>query len=683
MILFALTLAACNNHGTSGASNSSTSTSSPSPTTKSANLVAFSASSYTVSQTQNSVTLTVTLSGASSGGVSVQYATSGGTAIAGTNFTSTSGTLTWASGASNSKTISVPISAAASFSGTKSFSVKLSSPSGVSLGSPNSASVTIDGNASTSAGSIKLSATSYTVSQGAGSVTVPVERTGGSSGSVSVGYATSDGNAVAGTDYTSTSGTVNWASGDSSQKAVLIPISTATAFSGSKSFTLTLSEATGGATLASPSSATVTISGTSGQSALPSAPSDLLLVNQGGPNNDDSSAGQANALSDYQAIQWKPASAGAYPLAYYEVYRNGVAYAKVSTPTKFQGYISGTTLTVTSVASGTIIPGPVYSGTGVSTGTMVNAPQLSGTTGGVGTYQVNISQNVGSAGAPVTFSAWQFIDTAATDSTDPYLDTPTKTYTYAVAAVDSQGQQGPLTSNYAVYGYHNGYSNWNNYNFDYGGAVATWDSTSGHPQGGPYDIKGDFSGGGGLNVVAGAPQAVVDDLAIGAFKYFTIDINPGPTVGYQLFLNHFTRLPPGDVLGWITVPNVFAYGPAPVPNTWATYKIPLADLGIGTCTFTGSISGHTLTVTAIDSGPAIVDAGGFITGPGIPAGTYITAFSQNGAIGTFTLGGPGISASTSVASETMTYRRTTYYKATVQPTSNVVLYINNFGWTTN
>ena len=533
-----------------------------------------------------------------------------------------------------------------------------------------------------SLGVVSFAAPSYTVAQTQGSATLAVTLSAAGTAAASVQYATAGGTAVSGSDFTATSGTVQWAAGDSSAKRITVPIDAVAVYSGTRTFTVSLSNPQD-ATLGSQSRASVTISGVSGQAGLPSAPTDLMLVNQGGADNQDSSTGQAAALTGYQAIEWQPASAGAYPVAYYEVYRNGVAYAKVSAPTTFLGYISGTTLTVTSVRSGTIIPGPVYAGTGVSVGTLINGPQLSGTPGGVGTYPVNIAQNVGTAAAPVTFSAWQFIDSAATNSNDPYFDTPTTPYAYAVAAVDSQGQQGPLTAGYAVYGYHDGYSNWNDYNFDYGGAVATWDSTQGNPQGGPYDIEGNFTSGGGLNIVAGAPQAPVDDLDLGAFQYFTVDINPGATVGYQLFLNHFTRLPPGDVLGWITIPDVFAYGPAPKPNTWATYKIPLSALGIGTCTFTGSISGTTLTVTAIDSGPAIVDAGGFVTGPGVPAGTYITAYSQNGAIGTFTLGGPGISASTSVPSETLTYQRTAYYKATVQPSSNVILYLNNFGWTTH
>jgi len=57
--------------------------------------------------------------------------------------------------------------------------------------------------------------------------------------------------------------------------------------------------------------------------------------------------------------------------------------------------IAGTTMTVTVLGSGTVYPGAALMGTGVTPGTIILS-QLTGTTGGVGTYQVNRSQTVGS-----------------------------------------------------------------------------------------------------------------------------------------------------------------------------------------------------------------------------------------------------------------------------------------------
>ncbi|MGC1523654.1 MAG: Calx-beta domain-containing protein, partial [Steroidobacteraceae bacterium] len=222
-----------------------------------------SAASYAVNQGAGTLAVTVTRTGGSSGAASVTYNTTGGTAVAGTDFTAATGTLNWAAGDATSKSFSVAISNAAPFSGNKSFTISLSNAgaSGAALGSPSSAIATITGDAVAAVGSLQLSASSYGIGQAAGTLSVTVNRTGGSSGAVSVTYATADGTAVAGTDYTAGSGTLSWASGDASSKSFSVAISNATPFSGSKAFTVELSGATGGATLSSPSSAGVTIAG--------------------------------------------------------------------------------------------------------------------------------------------------------------------------------------------------------------------------------------------------------------------------------------------------------------------------------------------------------------------------------------------------------------------------------------
>lgn len=74
-----------------------------------------------------------------------------------------------------------------------------------------------------------------------------------------------------------------------------------------------------------------------------------------------------------------------------------------SVDTAFSGYISGTTLTVTSVASGAISVGQTIAGSGVTSGTKVTA-FISGS-GGEGTYTVDTSQTAGTSGATVAMTA--------------------------------------------------------------------------------------------------------------------------------------------------------------------------------------------------------------------------------------------------------------------------------------
>lgn len=57
--------------------------------------------------------------------------------------------------------------------------------------------------------------------------------------------------------------------------------------------------------------------------------------------------------------------------------------------------ISGTTMTVSAVGSGTIFPGATIKGTGVTAGSLILS-QLTGTAGSTGTYQVSSSQTVSS-----------------------------------------------------------------------------------------------------------------------------------------------------------------------------------------------------------------------------------------------------------------------------------------------
>ena len=283
-----------------------------------------------------------------------------------------------------------------------------------------------------------------------------------------------------------------------------------------------------------------------------------------------------------------------------------------------------------------------------------------------------------------TTTSLTYTDSNATNSNDPAWSTAATVYSYNVSAVDSKGIEGPQAPQMSVYSYQNGASNWADFDLSFGTLTENYASTAGNPVGSATDVQIDYVSG-GFQPTAHAPQAPLWDLEIGAFNYFIIDVNPGPVANYNfLTFGTVSRVPPGDVYGWHPGVNVFDYGPAPVANKWARYKIPLSAIAMGTCEVTASISGNTLTVTNIVSGQTLVDAGGFVTGPGVPAGTYVAGYNQNSAIGTFTVGGPGISSSTNVPSTTMTYQRTSLYKFALFPdVGNTTIYYNNMGFTAN
>ncbi len=116
-----------------------------------------------------------------------------------------------------------------------------------------------DGVAATLPGQFQFTASSYSVNEGAGTITIGVARTGGSDGAVSVNYTSSNGTAVAGQDYAATSGILTWAAGDSTVKTFTVAVLDDTAVESNESALVSLTNPTGGATLANSASATLTI----------------------------------------------------------------------------------------------------------------------------------------------------------------------------------------------------------------------------------------------------------------------------------------------------------------------------------------------------------------------------------------------------------------------------------------
>ncbi len=91
-----------------------------------------------------------------------------------------------------------------------------------------------------------------------GTATLTVTRTNDATSVASVSYNTANGTAVAPADFTATSGTLTWTSGDVTPKTITIPIAADSIAEGVERFTVTLSGASG-AMLAEPSTTTVTI----------------------------------------------------------------------------------------------------------------------------------------------------------------------------------------------------------------------------------------------------------------------------------------------------------------------------------------------------------------------------------------------------------------------------------------
>lgn len=113
-------------------------------------------------------------------------------------------------------------------------------------------------------GVLKLTASSYTVSEGVGTLSISVSRTSGDDDPASVQYSVSNGTATGGascsgsTDFITTSGTLNWSDNDSANKSFTITICDDLNVESNETILIQLFNPSG-ATLDAPSAATVTI----------------------------------------------------------------------------------------------------------------------------------------------------------------------------------------------------------------------------------------------------------------------------------------------------------------------------------------------------------------------------------------------------------------------------------------
>jgi hypothetical protein len=232
-------------------------------------VLTFDVATVTAGEGSSSVNIGVSRLQGDAGAVSVTCSAASvgaNTATAGSDYTAASVTLNWADGDDSPQTCSIPLLEDTLAEGPETFTIRLSGPTGgATLGSIATATATINDNDTAppppppQRGTLAFGAATYGVGEAAGTATITVTRTGGSDGAVGVTFATSDGTATAGADYTALSSTVTFAAGDAATKTVTVTIANDTLVESAETINLTLSNVTGGATLGSPASAVLTI----------------------------------------------------------------------------------------------------------------------------------------------------------------------------------------------------------------------------------------------------------------------------------------------------------------------------------------------------------------------------------------------------------------------------------------
>ncbi|MGQ0621299.1 MAG: Calx-beta domain-containing protein [Panacagrimonas sp.] len=229
----------------------------------SAGTVQFSAATYSVSEAGPVATITVTRTGGVFGAGSAIFETiAGGTATAGSDYTTVTTTVNWADSDGSTKTVDIPINNdTLDEADLETVSLRLRNATGVTLGSLTTATLSIADNDEPAppAGAVQFSAATYSVSEAGPVATITITRTGGVFGDGSATFETiTGGTAAAGGDYTAVTATVNWLDGDGSARTVNIPINNDTIDEPDETVNLRLRDALG-VTLGTRSTAMLTI----------------------------------------------------------------------------------------------------------------------------------------------------------------------------------------------------------------------------------------------------------------------------------------------------------------------------------------------------------------------------------------------------------------------------------------
>ncbi|NJN66639.1 MAG: hypothetical protein HC884_07930 [Chloroflexaceae bacterium] len=220
--------------------------------------VQFSSSTFSVSEDAGTTTVMVELSHAFDQEVTVNYATSADTATAGSDYEEASGMLTFAPGAT-SQTFDITILTDDEEESDETVQLTLSNPSNAELGSQAVAVLTIT-DVPPVVPAVQFSQAAFEVNEGDGTATIQVTLNPAAEAEVTVEYATSDGTATAGSDYTEASGTLTFAAGATSQ-TFDITILADEEEETDETVQLTLSNPSANAELGSQATATLTIVG--------------------------------------------------------------------------------------------------------------------------------------------------------------------------------------------------------------------------------------------------------------------------------------------------------------------------------------------------------------------------------------------------------------------------------------
>ncbi|HPI41433.1 MAG TPA: Calx-beta domain-containing protein, partial [Pseudobdellovibrionaceae bacterium] len=204
-------------------------------------LIGFASASSSYNENAGAESVVVSLSSSASESITVPFTISAGTATLGTDFSITPGTLTFAAG-EVSKSISFNIleDVLVENGPAENFSIVLGTVTGPATLGTNIHTVNIIDNDTEN-----FSISNVSANEGS-NITFTVSLSNASLSNLSVDYATSNGTALSGTHYTSSTGTLNFIAGETSKNISISTIAIPSEIcAADRSFTMTLSNAVG------------------------------------------------------------------------------------------------------------------------------------------------------------------------------------------------------------------------------------------------------------------------------------------------------------------------------------------------------------------------------------------------------------------------------------------------------
>ncbi len=198
---------------------------------------------------------TVSLSAPSSRPVRVEFYTAAGTAFAPNDYAPAKGKLVFQPG-ETSKTITVSAKGDTRDESDENFITYLVNPLNASLGDRMALTTIIDDDI---AGNVQFGNAAYNVAENGGTVTVTITRANGAASDVLVQYATANGTATAGQDYSSVTGSVVFDADETSKTFTVSIINDALDEEPFETVNLSIIGVDGGATIGSPANTVINI----------------------------------------------------------------------------------------------------------------------------------------------------------------------------------------------------------------------------------------------------------------------------------------------------------------------------------------------------------------------------------------------------------------------------------------